>query len=97
MANALWPLHVTDSLRTIELVALHSRKSLMRISPSLLLLMLVIFVFTPSIQEWVTQGGAAWHRPYQLWLAVVVFVFWNQRRSEARRASRPEDNHPNEF
>mgnify|MGYP000513006380 CR=1 FL=1 len=57
----------------------------MRISPTLLLLMLVIFVFTPSIQEWVTQGGTAWYRPYLLWLATIVFVWWSVKRNEYRQ------------
>ena len=59
----------------------------MHISPPLLLLMLVIFVFSPSIQEWVTQGGTAWYRPYQLWLATIVFVWWSLRRYERRQNS----------
>ncbi|MDG1773919.1 MAG: hypothetical protein P8H32_10870 [Oceanicoccus sp.] len=57
----------------------------MHISPSLLLLLLVIFVFSPSIQEWVTQGGTAWYRPYQLWLITIVFVWWSIRRYERRQ------------
>ena len=57
----------------------------MHISPSLLLLLLVIFVFAPSIQEWVTQGGTAWYRPYQLWFITIVFVWWSIRRYERRQ------------
>lgn len=63
----------------------------MHISPTLLLLMLVIFIFMPSIQEWVTQGGTAWYRPYQLWLATIVFVWWSIRRHERRQTT---DNNP---
>lgn len=57
----------------------------MHISPGLLLLLLVIFVFSPSIQEWVTQGGTAWYRPYQLWLMTIVIVWWSVRRHERRQ------------
>ena len=46
--------------------------------------MLVIFVFAPSIQEWVTQGGTAWYRPYQLWLLGIIFIYWAQRRHKNR-------------
>ena len=53
----------------------------MRISPALLLLMLVTLVFAPTIQEWATRGGGAWHRPYQLWLAVIIFVWWTVKRA----------------
>ncbi len=58
----------------------------MNISPSLLLLLLVLFVFSPSIQEWVTQGGTTWYRPYQLWLGTILFVWWSVRRSERKHA-----------
>ncbi|WP_101759152.1 hypothetical protein [Oceanicoccus sp. KOV_DT_Chl] len=57
----------------------------MRINPTLLLLMLVIFVFAPSIQEWVTQGGTAWYRPYQLWLSTIIFVWWSVKRIERKQ------------
>lgn len=57
----------------------------MRISPPLLLLMMVLLVFAPSIQDWVTQGSTAWYRPYQVWLAVIVFVWWNVRQALKRQ------------
>ena len=66
----------------------------MHISPSLLLLLLVIFVFSPSIQEWVTQGGTAWYRPYQLWLITIVFVWWSIRRYERRQIAINEKEKP---
>ena len=70
----------------------------MNISPSLLLLLLVLFVFSPSIQEWVTQGGTAWYRPYQLWLAAIVFVWWSIRRYERRQnAINDKEKSSNEF
>lgn len=68
----------------------------MRISPSLLMFMLVMFVFTPSIQEWMLQGGAHWYRPYLLWLAAIIFVWWWLHRSQQR--IKPEQNKaPNEL
>ena len=57
----------------------------MHISPGLLLLLLVFFVFAPLIQEWVTQGGAVWYRPYQLWLITIIIIWWNMRRHERRQ------------
>jgi hypothetical protein len=54
----------------------------MQISPPLALLLLLIFVFTPSIQEWITQGDTNWYRPYQVWLGVIVAVFLIQRSSQ---------------
>lgn len=57
----------------------------MRINPAFLLMLLAILAFAPSIQEWATQGGTAWYRPYQLWLAVVIFVWWTIFRGQKRR------------
>ncbi len=64
----------------------------MHISPALLLPMLVIFVFMPSIQEWVTQGGTTWYRPYQLWLVTIIFVWWSLRRSQRRQTAHHQEN-----
>lgn len=57
----------------------------MRISPALLLLLIVIIVFAPSIQDWAIQGGTAWYRPYVLWLVIIVFLWWTIYRGQKRR------------
>lgn len=57
----------------------------MRISPALLLLLMVVLVFAPSIQDWAVQGGTAWYRPYQLWMAMIVLVWWTIHRGQKRR------------
>ncbi len=68
----------------------------MNINPTLLLLMLVTFVFTPSIQEWVTQGGTAWYRPYILWLGAIILVWWSIHSSEHRqRVLTEQEKHKN--
>jgi hypothetical protein len=51
----------------------------MHISPSLLLLTFIVFLFFPALQEWMTQGGTAWYRPYLLWLAIIILVQWGVR------------------
>lgn len=51
----------------------------MYINPTLLLLLALIFVFAPTIQDWVLSGGAAWYRPYLIWLLLIVFTAWTQR------------------
>lgn len=51
----------------------------MRINPTLLLLLILIFIFSPSIHEWMTQAGTAWYRPYIIWAATVAFIYWAQR------------------
>ncbi|MFT5692634.1 MAG: hypothetical protein ACI92E_001970 [Oceanicoccus sp.] len=56
----------------------------MQIRPSLLLFMLVVYVFAPSIYEWATHGGAVWYRPYELWLLSILVVYWGQRRKNVK-------------
>lgn len=51
----------------------------MYINPTLLLLLALIFVFAPAIQEWVLTGGTAWYRPYLIWMVAIVFIYWSQR------------------
>lgn len=51
----------------------------MFINPTLLLLLALTFVFAPAIQEWVLTGGAAWYRPYLIWIGAIVFIYWSQR------------------
>lgn len=44
------------------------------------------------------MGGSSWYRPYQVWLATVVFVWWNIRRMEKRQAnSSDKDKSPDEL
>lgn len=70
----------------------------MRINPSLLMFILIIFVFSPSLQEWMTQGGTAWYRPYILWLATIIFVWWSVKRYEQQRdAEHNKEKKPNEL
>lgn len=51
----------------------------MYLNPTLLLLFGLIFVFSPSLQEWVLSGNEAWYRPYIFWLALIAFMYWTQR------------------
>ena len=51
----------------------------MHINPTLLLLLLLIFIFSPSIQEWIISGGTTWYRPYLVWLTALIIYIWLQR------------------
>jgi hypothetical protein len=51
----------------------------MYIHRALLLAFGVLLVFMPSIVDWLSNTDAAWYRPYQLWLLIIVAAFWNQR------------------
>ena len=51
----------------------------MYINRALLLMIGVAFIFYPAIEDWLLDGGSNWHRPYQLWLLVIIATYWNQR------------------
>lgn len=52
----------------------------MYINRALLLVIAVILVFLPAIEEWMLNSQTAWYRPYQLWLLAIVAAYWNQRK-----------------
>ena len=51
----------------------------MYINRALLLMVGIAFIFYPSIEGWFLSGDNAWHRPYQIWLLIIVAAYWNQR------------------
>ena len=51
----------------------------MYINRALLLMVVIAFLFFPMIEEWFSRSGAAWHRPYQLWVLIIIAAYWNQR------------------
>lgn len=58
----------------------------MYIHRALLLIFLILYIFTPSIQGWITESGSAWYRPYIGWLAVIVCVFAIQRHAQRKKS-----------
>ena len=52
----------------------------MYVHRALLLVFLLLYVFTPSIQAWITADGVSWYRPFLVWAGIIVFVWWVQRR-----------------
>lgn len=57
----------------------------MFINPTLLLLLALMFVFAPSLQEWVLTGGTAWYRPWLVWAVLVLFIVWSYRDRSKRQ------------
>jgi uncharacterized membrane protein len=51
----------------------------MYINRALLLVLGIAFIFYPAIEGWLLSGNMHWHRPYQLWLLVIIAAYWNQR------------------
>ncbi len=50
------------------------------------LLVLGIYVFSPTIIDWWIAPGSAWYRPYVIWAVLIAMSVW----LESRRS-------PNEF
>ncbi|HEY9034404.1 MAG TPA: hypothetical protein VIN71_10740 [Pseudomonadales bacterium] len=56
----------------------------MYIHRGLLLVIMVIFIFSPAILDWITDNHAAWYRPFIAWLLVILLVWtaqwWSGRK-----------------
>lgn len=51
----------------------------MHIHSSIILLIALFFVFTPTLQQWLLNGSAQWYRPHAIWLAIIIFLYLSQR------------------
>jgi hypothetical protein len=58
----------------------------MHINRVLLLVMLLLFVFSPAIGHWITENPARWYRPQLVWLALILVVAVSMYR-DARRGN----------
>ena len=47
----------------------------MYISRSIMLLILVAYVFAPTAFGWMIDPGGAWFRPYIIWAGIVLATF----------------------
>lgn len=63
-----------------KIAADHLLALYMYIHRALLLVFLILYIFTPSIQAWITESGSAWYRPYLGWAIVIAFVYIIQRQ-----------------
>ncbi len=55
----------------------------------LLLLILLIYIFSPTLLSWVTHPDGGWYRPYIIWLLVIVIAYFAQTRdSESEEQER---------
>lgn len=53
----------------------------MYIHRRLLLVFLVIFIFSPTILEWITSDQTAWYRPFIAWGLVICLAYSGQRKA----------------
>ncbi len=45
-----------------------------------ILLLLVAYIFSPSLFNWIINPEGAWYRPYIVWVIVIVIAFVMQIR-----------------
>lgn len=46
----------------------------------LILLLLVLYIFSPSLFNWMINPNGAWYRPYIIWVLVIVLAYFLQGR-----------------
>lgn len=51
----------------------------MYINRALLIVVGIVMIFFPAIEDWMLSSDIVWYRPFQLWLLVIIATFWNQR------------------
>ena len=49
-----------------------------------ILLLLVAYIFSPSLFNWIINPEGAWYRPYIVWVVVIVIAFVMQIRRKNR-------------
>ena len=54
----------------------------MQLHSSLILLIALFFIFTPTLETWLLNGSPDWYRPQLIWVAVLVFVYLSQRNTD---------------
>lgn len=47
----------------------------------LILLLLVLYIFSPTLFNWVINPNGAWYRPYIIWVIVIVIAYILQERA----------------
>lgn len=47
----------------------------MYIHRGLLLVIMVIFIFSPAILSWISDNHAAWYRPYIAWSMIIGLAY----------------------
>lgn len=45
-----------------------------------ILLLLIAYIFSPTLFTWIINPEGAWYRPYLIWLLVIVIAFVIQVR-----------------
>ena len=46
----------------------------------LMLLLLVLYVFSPTLFNWVVNPDGSWYRPYIIWMLIIAIAYVIQNR-----------------
>lgn len=46
-----------------------------------MILLLIAYIFSPTLVAWMTNPEGAWYRPYIIWVMVIVAAFAYQQRN----------------
>jgi hypothetical protein len=47
-----------------------------------ILLLLIAYIFSPTLFSWMINPEGAWYRPYIIWVLVIVIAFLMQLRKK---------------
>ena len=47
-----------------------------------ILLLLIAYIFSPTIFAWIVNPEGAWYRPYIMWMLVIVIAYAIQARKQ---------------
>lgn len=47
----------------------------------LFLLLLVGYIFSPTLFSWIVNANAAWYRPFIIWALIIVIAYLMQRKT----------------
>lgn len=53
-----------------------------------ILLLLIAYIFSPTLFSWIMNPEGAWFRPYIVWILVIIIAYLVQAR---RNRKRPHD------
>lgn len=48
----------------------------------LILLMLALYIFSPTLFTWMIDPNGAWYRPYLIWIAAIIVAYYFQTRQK---------------
>jgi len=48
-----------------------------------ILLLLIAYIFSPTLFTWMINPEGAWYRPYIIWVVVIVIAFLMQLRKKS--------------